>query len=362
MESIAPISLAENWDNSGLQVGSRDQEVKSIRIALDPTPDVVDAVCQSNADMLITHHPLIFTPVKSIDVNSPIGYVIRRLIQHQVALYSAHTNLDAAIGGVNDVLANRIGLINIRWLLTSDQTDLYKLVIFVPSTHEKIVLDSLLNSKAGKIGTYASCSFRNSGKGTFRPDVGSNPYIGTIGEIEHVDEVRIETVVLKKDLPQVLKTVRQSHPYETMAYDVYPLANPGKYPGIGRIGDLPKPMDLKTLALQMKDQLRLNSIKIAGDFALEVKTAVVCAGSGSSLLKEFRSSGAQVYITGDMHYHHAREAESCGFGIIDIGHFASEHLIVNALSERLSVMISDAGFNVAVDAFQEEKDPFITLL
>ncbi|QTA85063.1 Nif3-like dinuclear metal center hexameric protein [Desulfonema magnum] len=363
MEQVAPSHLAEDWDNSGLQVGKKDWPVKTIWVSLDPGPDVVAHACKNNADLLITHHPLIFKPLKSVDFSTPTGSVVHMASQHHLAIFSAHTNLDSATGGVNDVLASEIGLKNTKVLQKAEEPEICKLVIYVPAEYEQKVSDALFETKAGRIGEYSCCSFRNKGKGTFRPNDLAKPFIGKPGEISLTDEIRMEVVVSRNDLINVIEHVREKHPYETMAYDVYPLRSDlpdfQNLAGLGRIGELDKEMSLTSFALKIKKQLKLNSLKISGKPDMPVHKAAVCTGSGSGLMKAFFLSGAQVYISGDLRYHDAREAEAAGLGLIDIGHFASEHLIVEPLAEQLRKILSETGADVKVEAYLLENDPFL---
>lgn len=361
METIAPAWLAEEWDNAGLQVGQKDRPVRTIWVALDPGPDVVNDACRKDVDLLITHHPLIFQPLRSINLNTPVGSIIQMAIRNHMAIFSAHTNLDNAIDGLNDVLAHRIGLKELKVLVRAGETENYKLVVYVPVAYEQQVLTAIFETKAGEIGPYTCCSFRNKGKGSFKPGSLSKPFDGKIGKITHADEIRIETVVHKSDLNSVVEHIRENHPYETMAYDVYPMLKAEDGHGSGRIGNLGESTELIPFALSIKEKLGLNSVKVAGKPDLAVNTAAVCTGSGSSLMDAFLSSGAQVFISGDLRYHDARAVEAANFGLIDIGHFASEHIIVEVLADRLKNVLSEAGIDVKVEAYGLENDPFMVL-
>ncbi len=358
IEKIAPSMLAEKWDNPGLQVGKIDWPVKTALVALDPTLDVIAAACRSKVDILITHHPLIINPLKCIDFGSVAGNLIRMAAVNRLSIFSAHTNLDCAKDGLNDLLASRLGLKNIRALRGADSSGKCKFVVYVPTQYETKILEALFETSVGIIGSYTSCSFRSSGKGTFRPGSPAKPFTGERGKVSDVDEVKIEAVAVKQDLPGIIAHIRNSHPYETMAYDVYPLYEYDNSDGLGRVGELDEKMSLFLFARKIKERLALKSIRIAGNPELLVTHAAVCTGSGSSLMKEFIKSEAQVYITGDMRYHDARDAETEGRGLIDIGHFASEHIIVKALAKKLRAMIRKAGYEVLVRACGFERDPF----
>jgi len=276
MNGFVPPWLAEDWDNVGLQLGDSRWPVRSIWTALDPTLAVVKAACNEDVDLLITHHPLFFRPIKSIDFRSPHGSIIRTATQHQLAIFSAHTNLDMVRDGVNDVLARRLGLKGIEILQPCNWEQR-------PKTDDDLTGDS-------------------------------SPIIDS--EIEH---------------------------------------------GLGRIGFLRKIKNLASLALTVKEKLNLNFVKVAGNPELEISQVAICSGSGSSLMKTFLASNAQVYISGDIHYHDAREAESVDRAIIDIGHFASEHLMVEALAQQLAKILPEAGIKAAIKACTIEKDPFSIL-
>jgi len=361
MESFAPSRLAEEWDNVGLQIGDIHWPVQTIWIALDPTPDVVKAATRNGVDLLITHHPLIFRPLKSINFSKPLGYIIQMASLHRMAIFSAHTNFDNAMDGLNDVLARRLGLRNLKILGHIKRDEIFKLVVYVPVAYEQDLMNSFFETKAGDIGSYSCCSFRSKGKGTFKPGSLSKPLFGKIGEISHTDEVRIETVVRKEDLIEVLDHVRKNHPYETMAYDVYPLLASEDTQGSGRIGKVDKSMNLKAFATSIKTILGLDYIKVAGDPDLIIKTVAVCSGSGSSFMNHFVTSGAQVYVSGDFGYHDARTVEAENLALIDIGHFASEHLIVDVLSNRLEKILSETSIDVKIEAYKLEKEPFMIL-
>ena len=361
MESFAPSRLAEDWDNVGLQIGDLNRPVETIRVALDPTPDVVDAAAKDGVDLLITHHPLIFYPLKVIDLDSPMGSIIQTAVLRRMAIFSAHTNLDSAAGGLNDILAHRIGLNDVKVLGNAKQTENYKLVFYVPEAYQQTVMTALFETRAGEIGNYSCCSFRNKGKGAYRPEPLSKPFSGKIGEISHADEIRIETVVEKNDVTSVIDHIKKHHPYETMAYDIYPLLSHDHGQGLGRIGKLKKSMDLKAFALSIKSKLGLHYLKVAGNPDLSIETVAVCSGSGAGLFNQFVASGAQVYVSGDLRYHDAKTVEALNLGLIDIGHFASEHLIVDVLTRRLKKVLSEAGMNVKIEAYTLEQEPFMIL-
>jgi dinuclear metal center YbgI/SA1388 family protein len=361
MESFAPVSLAEEWDNAGLQVGHRDWSVKTVWVALDPLPLVVEAACRNSVDLLITHHPLIFRPLKSVDFAEPIGRNILQAARNRLAVYAAHTNFDSVTGGLNDIFADRLGLTNLAPLVAAKADGLHKLMVFVPVEHEQQLLAAMFESPAGEIGAYSCCTFRYPGRGTFKPDQDAEPFSGDRGRVNDVAEVKIETVVKQRDLLRVIDHLRSHHPYETMAYDVYPLTQPETKFGIGRVGDLTESSDLSTLALQVKRSFGVETLRVVGDPGMSVKRVAVCTGSGASLVREFLKSEADVFISGDLRYHDARDAEAARRGLIDLGHFASEHIIIAALTARLQESAAAAGFDTTISACGLEKEPFFNL-
>lgn len=356
MEQMAPAALAENWDNAGLQVGAKNWPVRHVVVALDPGPDVVAHACAGHADLLITHHPLIFKPLSTIDFDTPLGKILALAIAHKMAIFSAHTNLDSALGGLNDMLAKRLGLTQCRVLADPVATTAYKLVFFAPATHQAQMLQALQETGAGTIGNYRACSFYSPGTGTFVPGADARPYSGRPQNRAEVAEIRIETVVEATDIDSVVAHLKKKHPYETMAVDVYPLRPEATGQGLGRVGELPAPVALADLAELVKQALGIDRLKVVGRPDLVVSRLALCSGSGSSLMNAFFASGAQAYISGDLGYHNARDAQARDVGLIDAGHFGTEHIVVKDLTHRLKKALSASGVTVAPSPV--ESDPF----
>ena len=363
MNQLAPFCLAEDWDNIGLQAGCRDWPVKRVWVALDPLPQVVDAACKNRIDLLVTHHPLLLNPLKKVDFSRNPGSILYRCSRHHLAVISAHTNYDSASGGLNDALAQKLELVDVVPLSPAISSRMSKLVVFVPATHERELLDILLRSTAGRIDGYSSCSFRVSGLGTFRADLDRKPFQGKPGELTEVDETRIEMRAPYRQAVECVELLRQHHPYEMMSFDIYPLAEETdtQGQGLGRIGRLTKPVTLDALAKKVKDRLSLEHIRCVGRLGLEAHKVAVCTGSGSGLLKTFLASDAQVYISGDIRYHDARQIEIAGRGCIDAGHFPSEQIMVKTLTKQLQAAMDREGLDAAVEACELEEDPFKTL-
>jgi dinuclear metal center YbgI/SA1388 family protein len=358
LDRLAPPRLAAAWDNVGLQVGSRNWPVNKVWTALDPLPEVVAAACETGVDLLVTHHPLFFKPVKRIDCASALGRVVEMAVSRQLAIFCAHTNLDSVAGGLNDVLAQRMELQRIRVLDEPTDRHQCKLVVFAPATHVKVILDTLFELDAGRIGNYSCCSFRSEGVGTFLPGDGARPAVGQTGALSEVQEHRIEIVVNPDSLHGLIDALRQVHPYETMAFDVYPLAGRDQINGLGRVGRLAAAIPLNALSKKLKTAFNLDTVKIVGRGDMPVENVAVCTGSGSSLLQAAIAAGAQAYVSGDLGYHTARDAQQAGIGLIDIGHFGSEHIIVDVLAASMREAIAAAGLSVVVEASEMETDPF----
>ncbi|MCF8110787.1 MAG: Nif3-like dinuclear metal center hexameric protein [Desulfobacteraceae bacterium] len=359
MAKIAPPHLAEDWDNPGLQFGGPDWPVSQVFIALEPTSAAVSRACQAGADMLITHHPLIFKPLKKIDTTSPLGAIIEKAARSRLAIFAAHTNLDSVDGGVNDVLCQKLGLENLSALCPADPAEQYKFVVFVPEDYAGAVIEAVGESPAGRIGNYSCCTFRSQGTGTFRPGQGADPWDGEIGVLSEAREVRLETVVDKAGLKETFERVRAAHPYDEMAYDVYPLAGQACEHGLGRIGDIDPPRKLSQLAREIKENFSLDSVRFSGPEELVINKAAVCSGSGGGIMEQFLAADAQVLISGDIRYHDAINAAEAGRAIIDMGHFASERLIVPVIRQKLEDALKDAGQEVRITELQGEADPFV---
>lgn len=357
INKIAPFATAEEWDNVGLQVGDPAAPAERIMVSLDPCREAIDAAIRQQCQLLLTHHPFIFKPLKRIALNEPLGSLISHAIKHDLAVVSLHTNLDIAAGGVNDLLAQRLGLGTCQPLKVTGVEELVKLAVFVPQGHEERVLDAL-SRFSGVIGNYRDCSFQAQGTGTFRPLEGARPFIGEIGRRERVEEVRLEVLLRKGDLAAALNALMKVHPYEEPAYDLYPLLNKGESRGLGRIGELPSPLSLREFALTVKERLAVDGIRMVGAADRAVKKVAVCGGSGAFLLREAHFRGADLLVTGDVKYHEAREAEDLGIALLDAGHFATERLMVGGVRELLETELTKKGFAATLTAYEGEREPF----
>ncbi len=354
LEAWAPKTFAYDWDNVGLQVGSISDKTEAVLVTLDVNDAVVDEAIRLGANVIVSHHPMLFKPLKTIDFNTPKGKLVRKLIKHDITVYASHTNLDIAEGGVNDLLAEKIGIENVQPMVVTHEEPLYKLAVFTPVDHVNEVVDALSEAGAGHIGNYSHCTFQAPGTGTFKPLEGANPYIGTQHKIERVEELKIETIVPETLLKNVVEAMLKAHPYEEVAYDIYPLKNEGKKYGLGRIGTLKEVVNFHQLIEMTKEALDVRHVRYVGDLDKQVKRVAVLGGSGEKYIHKAKQLGADAYITGDVTFHQAQDAKDNGLALIDAGHYI-EQVMKEAtkrfIEERfpsLNVYVS----NVNTDPFQ----------
>lgn len=353
--------MAESWDNAGLQLGDPSAEVSRVMVALDATPAVIQSAIDSSCQLLVTHHPLIFKAQKSISTATTQGRLIHTAIRNGLSVISMHTNYDIATGGLNDVLAERIGLPAAAPLQITAEQELAKLVVFVPVTHLDTLRTALYPHAAG-MGAYRDCSFASPGEGTFTPLEGAQPFIGSIGVREKVAEQRLELLIDRTSLPKAIKALLAAHPYQEPAFDIYPLLNQGTAVGLGRVGRLTERLSLNDFVLRVTTALHVTGLRYVGNPDAMISTVALCSGSGSSLIRAAARAGADVLVTGDIKYHDAREAEDEGLALIDAGHFSTEIIMVEAVRMQLLQRLSCAGFNgCSVTACPVECDPFRTL-
>jgi dinuclear metal center YbgI/SA1388 family protein len=358
IETAFPPHLAEPWDNVGLQVGDPEALVERLLVVLDVTEEVVDEAVSQRVNMIFSHHPLIFSPVSNIRFDRPMGKILSKIIKNDIAVYAAHTNLDSAQEGINEHLARLFNLKNIEVLATSVGEDLFKLVVFVPEDHLEQVRSALCQAGAGWIGNYSCCTFSTAGEGTFLPLEGTNPFIGTKGSLEKVREYRLETVIPAGKLKRAISAMLESHPYEEVAYDIYKLDLDKGWLGLGRIGELEMPLKLHEMVAQVKERLNVNTVKVVGQLDRKIKRVAVCGGAGASLINQAVLKGAECYITGDIKYHGARDAEAMGLTVVDAGHFNTENFIVPPLCEWLKEEFAKRKVDIAVWASKSITEPW----
>lgn len=329
-----PPSWAEEWDNCGLQAGDRSWAAERVLVALDPTAEVVAEAADKGCGLLVTHHPLLFRPVSRVDAGDPFGRAVATALSGNVTLVACHTNADVASPGVSDALAEALGLEVTGVLNRTRAGERMKLVTFVPVESTAKVLDAIVTAGGGVIGEYSHCSFRVRGTGTFLPSDRAAPAIGERGTLNEVEEDRLEVVVPNERVGAAIEAMIDAHPYEEVAYDVYPLASGGGL-GLGRVARLPEPITATVLAEHCRERLGGSAVRMAGDGRREVRTVAVCGGSGASLIPSAVRAGVDAYVTGDVKHHDALDASAEGLVVVDAGHHGTEWPFVPHLAARL---------------------------
>lgn len=337
LEHLAPPSLQESYDNSRLLVGCKDTEVDSILFSLDITEKVIDEAIDKNCKLIVAHHPLIFGGLRSITGKNYVERCVIKAIKNDIALYAIHTNLDNVSNGVNHLLAKKLDLKKCKMLAPKKEL-LSKLVFFCPVEYCEVVKKAVFEAGAGKIGAYDWCSFSVEGEGTFRAGENTNAFVGKKGEVHHEKELRVEIILPVYLEVRVVNALEQAHPYEEVAYDLYPLKNKWKEVGSGMIGDLEEEMVLEDFLDKVKTTMPTDCIRHTLKVKEKVKRIAVCGGSGSFLLSKAIQEKADVLVTADFKYHQFFEAEN-SIVIADIGHFESEQhtpeLLQAYLKEKL---------------------------
>ncbi|MGE7636634.1 Nif3-like dinuclear metal center hexameric protein [Bacillus sp. AFS026049] len=356
-EQFSPKHYAMEGDPIGLHVGQLNKPVTKVLIALDVLEEVVDEAIEHGVELIIAHHPLIYRPLKRIDTNTAGGRIIEKLIKHDIAVYAAHTNLDVAKGGVNDLLAEALQLQDTEVLIPTYETALKKLVVYVPKTDEQKVREALGQAGAGAIGNYSNCSFSGEGTGRFLPGEGSEPVIGSEGRLEEVAEMRIETIFPENIEKKVLAAMIKAHPYEEVAYDIYKLENKGESLGLGKIGVLAEEMTLEQFSEHVKRTLDVEKVRVVGDLQSPIKKVAVLGGDGNKYFTTAKFKGADVYVTGDMYYHTAHDAMMIGLNIVDPGHNV-EKVMKKGVARFLEKTCREKNFDVEFIPSRLSTDPF----
>ena len=358
---ISPPYLAEDWDNVGLQVGDSSASVRRVLVCLDAERGAIDEAARLGADLIVCHHPLIFHPLKRLTPSDPAGDVLYRAIQQNIAIIAAHTNLDRAVDGLNDWLAAQLGLLAVAPLERPRNDGYYKLVVYVPGGHEGAVMEAMFAAGAGHIGAYDRCSFRTSGTGTFRGGTDTTPFIGAPGTYEEAEELRLETIIPIQLRERIVARVMKAHPYEEVAYDLIPLANPVAGPGLGRIGALDNKLTLDTFARQVKTALGVSAVRMVGAADQLIARVAVCGGGGMVTYADALRQGADCLVSGDIKFHEAQRARADGMALIDAGHFGTEKIMIEKMAERLTCLITAERYDLEVIAMTTEQDPFVTI-
>lgn len=369
LDRLAPRDWAEEWDNTGLQIGSVDGGTKAVYVTLTVSEAGVREARKLGCGMIISHHPVFFKSIKRLETSKSsgeTGKIVRECLKDDITVYACHTNLDAAPGGINDALIRAIGLHpegqqgEYETLKTVGTIPFYKLVVFVPVSHLEHVRRALASEGAGSLGNYSECAFWVEGTGAFMPNEGAEPFTGTVGALELVDEVKLEAIIRGDTLNVVVKAMLQVHPYEVPAYDVYKLENLGISYGLGRVGVLDKPIALAELAETVKTSLGIKTVRTVGELQHKVRKIAVCGGAGGDLIYNAVRK-ADVLVTGDIRYHEALTALEHGLCIIDAGHFETEKPGVIMLADYLRDKAELGQFELDVYVDNSDITPFSTV-
>lgn len=333
LESIAPSSYQEHYDNAGLLTGDPDWECNGILCSLDATEEVIQEAITKNCNLILAHHPIIFAGLKKINGKNYVERAVIHAIKNDIALLAIHTNLDNILNGVNGKMADQLGLVN-RDILAPKALTLKKLFTFVPSDHIEAVRKAIFDAGAGYIGNYSECSFNTEGTGTFRGNENTNPFAGEPGKRHYEKELKLEVVIPAYLQSTIINALQEAHPYEEVAYDVFDLSNPHPGVGSGLTGELPEPMEEKAFLELLKQQFKLRLIRHTACMNKPVKRIALCGGAGSFLVSKALAAKADVYITGDMKFHEFFDAEAKML-ICDIGHYESEQFTTELLADIL---------------------------
>lgn len=338
LESIAPIAYQEDYDNSGLIVGNPDQEVNSALISLDCTEAVVDEAIATGSEVIISHHPIVFKGLKKFNHKTYVERVVEKAIRNNIAIYAIHTNLDNISTGVNAKICDTIGLKNLS-ILSPKSNTLKKLVTFVPLAQAEEVRNALFNAGAGNIGNYSETSFNAMGEGSFKANENANPFVGEMGKRHLEQEIRIETIYPAVIEGKLIKALIAAHPYEEVAYDLFPITNSNAQVGAGMTGEFETAIAQSEFLAVVKKKMNLQVIRHTAFINKPIKKVAVCGGAGSFLLKQAIAVGAEAFITADFKYHEFFDAEE-KILIADIGHFESEQFTQQLLFDIISKKFS----------------------
>lgn len=342
IEGIAPFSLAESWDNPGLLIGSGHQRVERALVALDATLPVIREAEKAGANLIVTHHPVIYEKLGRIPSESPVYHAIQR----GVAVISAHTNLDVAKGGVNDALAARLGLQEVSLLEKSRSSPWKKMIVYVPSTHAEKVYHAMTQAGAGKQGNYAGAAFLSPGEGRFIPLEGANPFLGEVGDLEMAEELRLEMLVAPHCLDAAVRAMKAAHPYEEPAFDILDTHSFFTQEGLPRVGNLKQSLAPDEFAAYVKERLQVGGIKYTPG-QQNIQRVALCGGSGGGFIARAAAAGAQALVTGDVKHSQLLEASSMGLTLVDGGHYATEAVVLPVLLERLRQALPGADIQIA---------------
>ncbi|MFS0575245.1 Nif3-like dinuclear metal center hexameric protein [Sporosarcina sp. 179-K 3D1 HS] len=356
-EKWSPKRFAMDGDPVGLHIGQLNRSVKKVLVTLDVNEQVVEEAIQKEANLIIAHHPPLFRPVKTIWTDTPQGRMIEKCIKHDISVYAAHTNLDIAPGGVNDMLAEKLGLVDTEVMEATISDPLYKLAVFCPDSHADTLRAALAKAGAGAIGDYVGCSFTSTGIGRFTPSEGADPFIGEVGKGEEVEEQRIEVVMPGPYRAKVLKAMLAAHPYEEPAYDFFVLDQRTNEYGLGRVGKVQQPMSLEEFTQHVKTVFHVPMVRFVGKADKKIEKVAVLGGDGNKYISAAKRKGADVLVTGDLYYHVAHDAEAMDLAVVDPGHNV-EKVMIQGVAEYMQDACNKAGYAVEFLQSQINTEPF----
>ncbi|WP_026689220.1 Nif3-like dinuclear metal center hexameric protein [Alteribacter aurantiacus] len=356
-EAFSPKGYAVEGDKVGLQIGTLNKNVNKVMVALDVIEPVVDEAIEQGVDLIIAHHPIIFKPIKALRTDQVYGRTVEKLIKHDIAVYAAHTNLDVAPGGVNDLMAKALGLEETEVLVETYEDPLKKVAVFVPEDSAERVREAMGQAGAGHLGNYSHCSFNTSGTGMFKPGEGTDPFIGEQGKMEQVNELKIESVFPASIEKRVVRAMVNAHPYEEVAYDLYDMAVPGEKLGLGRIGGLKSDMTLAEFGEHVKQAFDVSGARVVGDMTRKVSRVAVLGGDGNKYVNQALFKGADVFVTGDLYYHVAHDAMMEGLMMVDPGHNV-EKVMKEGVASFLSSFMKEKKYDTKIVVSKVNTDPF----
>lgn len=337
IEEFAPLSLQESYDNAGLLTGCKDMSISAALLCIDITEEIIDEAIQKKCNLIISHHPLVFKGIKKINGKNHIERCLIKAIKNDIAIYSAHTNIDSVTNGVSYKMGEKLGLTNTR-ILSPNNGNLKKLICYCPEEYSQKVREAIFKAGAGTIGKYDSCSFNSKGEGTFKANLKTNPFVGEKGIVHSEKEIRIETIFPQHLTGKVLYAIKEAHPYEEVAYDIFTTEINDFSTGFGLIGELKEDIDTLTFLKNVKDIFNCERIRYSPIIHSKVKTIALCGGSGSFLINDALRNKADLFITGDIKYHDYFTTEE-KMMIADIGHYESEQFTKDIFYELLTKKI-----------------------
>jgi dinuclear metal center YbgI/SA1388 family protein len=351
LENLAPTAFQESYDNSGLILGTPEKEVSGVMTCLDLSMQVISEAISQKCNLIIAHHPFIFAPLKRINPDSRTGQLIWHLIQSDIAVIAVHTNFDNVKGGINQHLANRLNLLNTRFLEPRKGL-LRKLVTFCPVDYSETLRKAICDAGAGNIGNYDQCTFNAEGFGTFRANEKASPFVGKKNQLHRETEVRIETIFPAYKQNDVLSALLKAHPYEEVAYDIYPLENTSELAGSGIVGDLKEKLTKPRFFEFLMKSLKCSDLRYCDGNSTTISRVAICSGSGSFLINRAIASGAQAFVSADLKYHDFQENEG-RILLVDAGHFETEI----GVKDLIRIALLEKFPNFAVFASKKEKNP-----